>query len=116
MGSFQLCFKRVRSYWNRFAAYCAHPLALGHIPPQWETVRVTFIPKPGRSSHCVAKDFRPISLSSFVLKTLERLVDLYVKEEVLSRFLLYRNQHAYQMRKSTDSALHGIVARVEKYF
>ena len=79
-------------------------------------MRVTFIPKPGRSSHCVAKDFRPISLSSFVLKTLERLVDLYMKEGVLSRFPLYRNQHAYQVGKSTDSALHGIVARVEKSF
>jgi hypothetical protein len=91
-------------------------LALGHIPTQWEGVKVTFIPKPGRSSHCVAKDFRPISLTSFVLKTLERLVDFYIRDEVLLRFPLHKNQHAYQMGKSTDSALHSLVARVEKSF
>lgn len=30
-------------------------IALGHIPKLWQKVRVVFIPKPGRSSHGVAK-------------------------------------------------------------
>jgi hypothetical protein len=38
-------------------------------------VRVIFIPKPGRDSYELAKSFRPISLTSFFLKTMERLVD-----------------------------------------
>lgn len=89
-------------------------LALGIIPTKWEKVKVTFIPKPGKPSHCVAKDFRPISLTSFILKTLERLVDLYIREEILVNFPLHARQHAYQAGKSTDSALHSLVARVEK--
>lgn len=89
-------------------------LALGHIPTKWEKVKVTFIPKPGKPSHVVAKDFRPISLTSFVLKTLERLIVLYIREEILVRFPLHANQHAYQAGKSTDSALHCLVSGVER--
>ncbi len=91
-------------------------LALGCIPTRWEKVKVTFIPKPGKPSHCVAKDFRPISLTSFVHKTLERLIDVYIREEILIRFPLHVNQHAYQAGKSTDSALHSLVSSVEESF
>ena len=58
-------------------------LALGYIPVKWEKVKVTFIPKPGKPSHCTAKDFRPISLTSFLMKALERLIDIYIIEEIL---------------------------------
>ncbi|GBP05113.1 hypothetical protein EVAR_72430_1 [Eumeta japonica] len=37
----------------------------GHIPVEWTRSNVTFIPKGGRSSHMEAKDYRPISLTSF---------------------------------------------------
>jgi len=77
-------------------------------------VKVTFIPKPGKPSHCTAKDFRPISLTSFILKTLERLIDFYIRDEILVRYPLHANQHAYQAGKSTDSALHKLVSRVEQ--
>ena len=55
-------------------------LNLGYIPKQWREVRVVFIPKAGKTSHTTPKDFRPISLSSFLLKTLERLVNLWIKQ------------------------------------
>jgi len=46
-------------------------LALNHIPSRWLDVKVIFIPKAGKPSHTNPKDFLPISLSSFLLKTLE---------------------------------------------
>ncbi|XP_029162920.1 uncharacterized protein LOC114934411 [Nylanderia fulva] len=52
-------------------------IALRHIPPAWSDIKVCFIPKPGRNGHILAKDFRPISLTSFILKTLEKLVEFY---------------------------------------
>ena len=75
---------------------------------------VVFIPKPGRASHGVAKDFRPISLTSFLLKTVERLLDVYIRDEVLVKFPLHANQHAYQIGKSTDTALHHLTQRIER--
>jgi len=63
-----------------------------------------FIPKPGRNSYCGPKDFRPISLTSFLLKTLERLVDRFLRDEVLVSKPLHPNQHAYQAGKSVETA------------
>jgi hypothetical protein len=56
-------------------------LAFGYVPKAWQKVRVIFIPKPGLSSCELAKSFRPISLTSFLLKT---MVDLHVKKVPLS--------------------------------
>ena len=89
-------------------------LAAGIIPNAWRAVKVVFIPKPGRIDHTKAKDMRPISLSSFILKTLEKLVNVHVGERRLSRAPLHSNQHAYQPGKSCETALHQLVGKVEK--
>jgi hypothetical protein len=54
--------------------FCAC-LATGYVPAIWRQVKAVFIPKPGRDSYGGPKDFRSISLASFLLKTMERLVD-----------------------------------------
>jgi hypothetical protein len=40
-----------------------------------------FIPKPGSSSYVLAKSFRPISLTSFLLKSMERLMSAFLDDE-----------------------------------
>jgi len=89
-------------------------LAYGYIPVQWHTSRVVFVPKAGRMDYILVKSFRPISLMSFLLKTAERLVDIYIRGDTLTRYPLHNNQHAYQAGKSTDSALHILVGKIEK--
>ena len=89
-------------------------IARAYIPSAWRDVRVVFIAKPGKESYAQAKSFRPISLSSFVLKALERLVDRFIRDGALLRNPLHSNQHAYQVGKSVDSALHTLVGRLEK--
>lgn len=49
-------------------------------------VRLAFIPKLGQLAYTLAKAFRPISSTSFKLKTLERLIDIYLRDEILSTF------------------------------
>ena len=41
-------------------------LTTGYVPAMWRQVKVVFIPKPGRNSYCGPRDFRPISLTSFL--------------------------------------------------
>jgi hypothetical protein len=89
-------------------------LATGYVPSMRRQVKVVFIPKTGRNSHCGPRDFRPICLTSFMLKTLERLVDRHLRDKVLALKPLYPNQHAYQAGKSMETALHQLVVRVEK--
>ena len=83
-----------------------------YIPPIWNNVKVTFIPKAGKASHVFAKDFRPISLSSFLLKTFERLLDIHIRSKA-DLFGLSRSQHAYIKGRSTETALHEVVSKIE---
>ena len=71
-----------------------------------------FIPKHGRNSYGGPKDFRPISLTSFLLKTMERLVVRFLRDEILTTKPLHPNQPAYQAGKSVEMALHQLM--VEK--
>jgi len=45
---------------------------------------------------------------------LEKLVDRYLRSVTLVDFPLHPRQHAYQTGKSTESALHQLVERVER--
>ena len=91
-------------------------LALGYIPQSWREARVTFIPKPGKADYTTAKAFRPISLTSFLLKGLEKIVDRYLRDGPLINIPIHPRQHAFQAGKSTECALHHIVSRIEKAF
>jgi hypothetical protein len=42
-------------------------LATGYVPAIWHQVKVVFIPKPGKNTYGGPRDFRPISLTSFLL-------------------------------------------------
>ena len=89
-------------------------IILQHIPVAWRGVRVVFIPKLGQPNYAVAKAYRPISLTSFILKTLEKLIDRFLRDVVLKTHSIHPNQYAYQQRKSAESALHHVVFQIEK--
>jgi hypothetical protein len=88
-------------------------LVLEYIPEAWQRVRVIFIPKPRRTSYELVTSFRPISLTSFLLKTMERLVDQSITMGPLKRFPLERSQYAYQRGRSSETALHDLVRRIK---
>jgi hypothetical protein len=73
-----------------------------------------FIPKPGRNTYSRPRDYTPICLTPFSLKTMEKLVDRYLRDEALAIVPLHPNQHAYQAGKLMETALHQLVVRVEK--
>jgi len=93
--------------------FCAC-LTTGYVPAIWRQVKVVFIPKPGRNSYSGPRDFRPISLTLFLFKTMERLVDRFLRDEILALKPLHPNQHAYQTGKSVETVLRQLVVRVEK--
>lgn len=88
-------------------------LTFGHIPKIWTQVRVVFIPKAGKKDKTNPKSFRPISLTSTMLKIMEKIIDEYIKSEYLRTIPLNRFQFAYQPYKSTVTALHNLVTKIE---
>jgi hypothetical protein len=89
-------------------------LALVYIPMSWRHIRVVFIPKSGKLLS-QAKSLRLISLMSFILKTLEKLLDRHIRDSVLVENPLHKNQFVYMAGMSTETALFQVVHRLEKF-
>jgi ribonuclease HI len=89
-------------------------IRLSYIPKAWRGVNISFIPKPAKESYANPKAYRPISLMSFILKTLEKMVDMYIREKHISSKPLHKLQFAYQAGKSTDAALQCLNAKISK--
>ena len=75
---------------------------------------MTFIPKPGKANCTEAKAYCLISLMSFMLKTMEKLVDRHITDEILRLRHLHRYQFAYQPGKFTETALHYVITCMEE--
>lgn len=83
-----------------------------YIPTLWRKVNVIFLPKADRRSD-LAKSYRPVSLTSFLLKTMEKLVDIHIRDKIASTYPIHQAQYAYQKGKSTELALHHLVQGLE---
>jgi hypothetical protein len=88
-------------------------VALGYIPMSWWHVRVVCIPKPGKPLS-QAKSLRPISLMSYILKALEKLIDRHIRGGVLVEKPLHQNQFTYIAGMSTETAIFQVTHRLEK--
>jgi retron-type reverse transcriptase len=99
-----------------------HPLSIifknsylmAYIPLSWRKVNVVFIPKAGKRNTKEPKSYRPSSLTSFLLKTMEKMINIHLRSEFLLERPLHKNQYAYQPGKSTETALHNLVTKIEK--
>jgi hypothetical protein len=72
-----------------------------------------FIPKPRKDDCTEAKAYRPVSLSSFLLKMMEELVDRHVRDSAMGKFQLHRNQHVCSTGKFTEIILHNVITCTE---
>lgn len=89
-------------------------LALGYIPEKWRRAKIIFIPKLGKKDITNPKSFRPISLTPFPLKTMEKVVDIFTRETTLKVNPLHCDQHAYRKGRSTETALYALTNFVGK--
>ena len=75
---------------------------------------VVFIPKAGKKDFREGKAHRPIVLSNFLLKGLERLVTCRVDEHLLIH-PIHPMQHGFQIGKGTEAALSSTCNYIEKF-
>ena len=81
---------------------------LEYIPSAWKKARAVFIPKPGKENYSQPKSFRPICLSSFIFKILEKMVKEVVERKLMT-LPLNKHQHAFRNGRSCDTALSEVV-------
>ena len=85
----------------------------GYIPLELRKSRVVFIPKPLKNDYGEAGSFRPISLTQYLFKTMERVVEWTLRENSDLYGKISNMQHAYSSTKGTDTALSTLVNLIE---
>ena len=108
---FEYLPERYIDYLNLIYTSCIH---FHYTPRLWRDTKVIFIPKPGKDNYRKPKAFRPISLSNYFLKGLERLV-AWKMDESLIKYPIHKKQHGFQSGKSTDSAISNTVNYIESF-
>ena len=84
----------------------------GYTPWAWRKMNVIFLRKEGKPDYSNPKAYRPITLSNFLLKALERIMQWYINENLVTQPLCA--QHAYTQGRSTESALSEVIDFIEK--
>lgn len=97
-------------YLNVFRA----SLTMGHIPAQWRKSKGVFIPKPGKTDYTQPSAYRMISLTSFQLKWLERMIWWHLEKDRVVQERISSRQFGFRSGMSTDTALHLLVRKIEK--
>jgi len=69
---------------------------------------------PGRPNYTEVKEYCPINLTSFMLKTMEKLVGRHIRDEILGLHHLHQYQFAHQPEKSTETALHHVITHIKE--
>ena len=85
----------------------------GYIPIEFHKSKVVFIPKPLKYDYGEAGSFRPISLTQFLFKAMERIIEWSLHEQVDKIGQISDFQHAYSGSKGTDTALSTLVNLIE---
>ena len=102
------------SYLERLGKLFDAVITAGYNPTTWRKARVVYISKAGKDSYDSPKSFRPISLTPFIFKTLERLVHWHLLETTLNKNPFNDNQHAFRTNRGTEMALHQAITEIEK--
>ena len=86
----------------------------GYIPLELCKSRVVFIQKPLKYYYGEAGSFRHISLTQYILKTMEQVVEWSLRENSDNYGKISNMQHAYSSTKGTDTALSTLVNMIRK--
>ena len=78
-------------------------ISSGTLPSSWKTANVVPVYKKG--NRCDLKNYRPIALTSIVVKMLESIVSDHIRHHLLYNGLLYSDQHGFSPGKSCSTAL-----------
>ena len=102
---------------NQLKGYChvIFQVCLRHSyePLAWKEGTCIFLPKPGKKRYFEAKSFRMITLASFQLKWLERLILYHINEHNNVQAKLSASQYGFRANVSTETALPEFVRRVK---
>ena len=97
-----------------FHNLCVASLRLGRVPTSWGKARGVLLPKLGRVDLTSHKAYRLITLSTFFLKVVEKVILWHLTKVSSVQKAITTKQHGFTAGSSTESALHGLVSKLEE--
>ena len=89
-------------------------MIMTHFTPSiWKEARLVFIPKPGKASYTIPKAWRPISLTNYPIKALEKMCVKYTDEKIKTQ-PLHTNQHGFRQDRSTETAISEVANYIKQ--
>ena len=85
-------------------------------PNCWKIARITIIPKQNKPSYCSPDCFRPVSILPIFSKLLERVILNRLKWFATEEQWFSHFQHGFREGKSTESAAHQLIEKIENGF
>ena len=88
-------------------------MKIGYVPERWRNARTVFIPKADKGDYTLPRSYRPITLTSFCFKTLERLQLWRLETNAFVQKPMHKEQYAFRKGHSTEGALTKTVGYIE---
>lgn len=99
---------------NRLVEIYRACVSLKYTPKCWRTSKVVFMFKPGKTDKSHPRSYRPLSLTSFFFKNLEKTVKFHLEDDILPYYPRHKDQFAFQKDLGTDHALSKTVNEIER--
>ena len=84
-----------------------------YIPKIWQKTTGAVLQKPGKKDYSKPKSYRIITLSSNLLKILEKLVLWYMQKDLKLDKKMKKSQFGFRAGLSTDTATFNLMTKVE---
>ena len=88
-------------------------ITIGYTPAGWRASEMIFIPKQGKPTYTEPGSFRPITLTSFLFKGLERLMQWWLNDNHFRNKPMINSQFAFMRGRSTEAALSRTIDKIE---
>ena len=84
-------------------------ILLSFTPTKWKEAKPIFIPKPGEITYNIPKSWRPISLTNYLIKVLEKL-RVWETDKAIQRNPIHSRQHGFWSDRNTETAISEAVS------
>ena len=82
-------------------------------PTKWKECKIVFIPKPEKPRYDIGKAWRPISLTNYLVKALERLAG-WKMDEAIQSHPIHTMQHGFSNDRNTETVVSEVADYIEK--
>ena len=79
----------------------------------WTKNKVILLKKPGKDDYTTTKSFRPITISSYVGKVLERILENRIRDFIEEKSILPNSQYGFRKNRSTSTYLTNMIATIQ---